>query len=234
MANSARKLLIQSFGTDGEVITWDASANFATVSTGTSGHVLTSNGAGAAPTFQAASGAMVFIASSTASSSATIDFTSGIGSTYDEYIFVIVDLLPATNATSLWARFSDDGGSTWEAGATDYLYASLAYDSDGSPTDVNNDAGQAQMVISTPLSNTAGNTHNGKVMLSSPSNTTYDKNLVYRMGGVDSSGNSSGLIGASRLNQGGGTWAAIDGVRFLMSSGNIASGDFYLYGIKKS
>ena len=44
-------------GTDGELITWDASGNAATVAVGTSTHVLTSNGAGAAPTFQAASAA---------------------------------------------------------------------------------------------------------------------------------------------------------------------------------
>ncbi len=40
-------------GTDGELITWDASGNAATVATGTSGHILTSGGAGVAPTFQA-------------------------------------------------------------------------------------------------------------------------------------------------------------------------------------
>jgi len=43
-------------GTDGEMITWDASGNPAAVAVGTATHVLTSNGAGAAPTFQAASG----------------------------------------------------------------------------------------------------------------------------------------------------------------------------------
>ena len=43
-------------GTDGELITWDASGVAATVAVGTAGHVLTSNGAGAAPTFQAAAG----------------------------------------------------------------------------------------------------------------------------------------------------------------------------------
>jgi len=40
-------------GTDGEIITWDASGNPATVAVGTSGQVLTSNGTGAAPTMQA-------------------------------------------------------------------------------------------------------------------------------------------------------------------------------------
>lgn len=44
-------------GTDGELITWDAAGNAATVAVGTATHVLTSNGAGAAPTFQAAAAA---------------------------------------------------------------------------------------------------------------------------------------------------------------------------------
>ena len=43
-------------GTDGELITWNASGVAAAVAVGTSTHVLTSNGAGAAPTFQAAAG----------------------------------------------------------------------------------------------------------------------------------------------------------------------------------
>jgi len=42
-------------GTDGELITWDASGDPAAVAVGTTNHILTSNGAGAAPTFQAAS-----------------------------------------------------------------------------------------------------------------------------------------------------------------------------------
>lgn len=41
-------------GTDGELITWDAAGAPDTVAVGTSGHVLTSNGVGTAPSFQAA------------------------------------------------------------------------------------------------------------------------------------------------------------------------------------
>jgi len=40
-------------GTDGQLFTWDSSAVIATVPTGTATQVLTSNGAGAEPTFQA-------------------------------------------------------------------------------------------------------------------------------------------------------------------------------------
>ena len=43
-------------GTDGELITWDSLGSPATVGAGTATHVLTSNGAGNAPTFQEAAG----------------------------------------------------------------------------------------------------------------------------------------------------------------------------------
>ena len=43
-------------GTDGELITYDTSGDPTTVPTGSSGEVLTSNGAGTTPTFQAAAG----------------------------------------------------------------------------------------------------------------------------------------------------------------------------------
>ena len=49
-------------GTDGELITWNSSGVAAVVATGTATHVLTSNGAGAAPTFQAAAGGGIPIA----------------------------------------------------------------------------------------------------------------------------------------------------------------------------
>jgi len=56
--NNAAKIAVANLadGTDGQLITWDAAGVAAVVPTGTATHVLTSNGAGAAPTFQAASG----------------------------------------------------------------------------------------------------------------------------------------------------------------------------------
>jgi hypothetical protein len=66
-------------GTDGELITWDASGDPATVAVGTATHVLTSNGAGAAPTFQAAAGMTLETAVATTSGT-EVDYT-GIPST---------------------------------------------------------------------------------------------------------------------------------------------------------
>ena len=54
IANNAVGLAQMAGGTDGNLITYDASGDPAHVVTGNSGQVLTSNGAGAAPTFQTA------------------------------------------------------------------------------------------------------------------------------------------------------------------------------------
>ena len=56
IADDAVTLAKMAAGTDGELITYDTSGDPTTVPTGSSGEVLTSNGAGTTPTFQAAAG----------------------------------------------------------------------------------------------------------------------------------------------------------------------------------
>jgi hypothetical protein len=56
VADKALAIAKLADGTDGELITWDASGVIAAVAAGSADEVLTSNGAGAAPTFQAATG----------------------------------------------------------------------------------------------------------------------------------------------------------------------------------
>lgn len=56
IANKALAIAKLADGTDGELITWDASGVIAAVAAGNATQVLTSNGVGTAPTFQAASG----------------------------------------------------------------------------------------------------------------------------------------------------------------------------------
>ena len=65
IADDAVTLAKQAGGTDGNLITYNASGDPAVVTTGNSGQVLTSNGAGAAPTFQAASGGISDVVSDT-------------------------------------------------------------------------------------------------------------------------------------------------------------------------
>lgn len=59
-------------GTDGELITWDATGAPATVAVGTATHVLTSNGVGVAPTFQASAGGLTGITDNATAMAITI------------------------------------------------------------------------------------------------------------------------------------------------------------------
>jgi len=106
-------------GTDGELITWDASGDAATVAVGTATHVLTSNGAGAAPTFQAAAGggAWNFIATAVADDSTSTLGLSGIDTTYDVYHVSMTNLTMAADGNQTWFRVGDSGGIK-----TDSLY----------------------------------------------------------------------------------------------------------------
>ena len=56
IADNATTLAKMAGGTDGNLITYDASGDPAYVTTGTSGQILTSGGTGVAPTFQTAAG----------------------------------------------------------------------------------------------------------------------------------------------------------------------------------
>ena len=59
MADDAISLTELKAGTDGEVISWDASGNPVAIGAGTSGHFLKSQGAGSQPVFAAAGGGKI-------------------------------------------------------------------------------------------------------------------------------------------------------------------------------
>ena len=58
-------------------------------------------------------GALTLLSTQTASSSATIDFTSGIDSTYKEYLFLFNNMHPETDGTALTFQGSTNGGSSY-------------------------------------------------------------------------------------------------------------------------
>lgn len=202
-------------------------------SVGTSGQVLTSNGAGALPTFQsnpAGAGALAFIASVTASASATVDFSNNLSSTYDHYMITIEGMLPATDAVSFAARVGTGGTPTYQT--TNYVGQVL----NSVTTFANGIASGTDRIdllngsASYKMSNTALITCCGQLLISNVNDSTNYKNV-------------QGQLGYSSKNPGwavscpGGQWqgaTVLTSIRFLMSSGNVASGVFKLYGIKNS
>ena len=56
-------------------------------------------------------GNLTLLTTATASSSATLDFTSSINSTYNSYLFKYIDIHPATDSTKFTCQF--DTGRRW-------------------------------------------------------------------------------------------------------------------------
>ncbi|NQV46548.1 MAG: hypothetical protein HQ504_02075, partial [Rhodospirillaceae bacterium] len=118
LADDAVTLAKIAAGTDGELITWDAAGNPAVVATGTAAQVLTSNGAGAAPTFQAAGGAWNLIGTAIASASPDLTVTGLDFITYRKFVVIGTDLKPATDDVIGYIRLGDSVGV--DSGASDY------------------------------------------------------------------------------------------------------------------
>ena len=106
-------------GTDGNLITYDASGDPAHVATGSATHVLTSNGAGAAPTFQAAAtstpGLVKLASTEVTTGVAAVIFDSGVVTAYDNYLIIVNGIKTAASAANGTISFSTDNGSTFIA-----------------------------------------------------------------------------------------------------------------------
>lgn len=198
---------------------------------GSSGQVLMSNGAGALPTFQTlatTAPALVCLVIASASNVATVDFTSLIDNTYDEYEFHLVNVISASGQP-FSMRYSANSGSSFFAtaytGASRYS-GSAGTGGDGSFANASAIGLTTQTVSSTV---TAGGL-NGVVKLFGPSGTASNKTVSWSVGYANPSAYYV-EIGAGNYTA---SQTAIDAVRFFFNSGDITSGLFKLYGVRKS
>jgi len=179
-------------------------------------------------------GGMTLIQEQTASSSSTISFTSGIDSTYDEYVFKFYDIHPATDSAKFMVNFRD-GGTNYDATKTTSAFFA-AHAEDDSLTQFTYSTGDdvVQSTGNAPLSLGVGNGNDescsGEMFLYSPSSTTFVKHFISTTNIYYSGNRTMQTFVAGYAN----VTAAIDGVQFVMESGNIDSGKIKLYGIKDS
>ena len=175
---------------------------------------------------------MILLATETASSSATISFTSNIDSTYKEYIFKFIDIHPATDQKNL--TFQVDTGTNTNYNQTITSSSFYLYHNEGdTTTSLQYITGydQAQGTGFQILSESTGNDNDacvcGTLHLFDPSNTTFVKHFIARTAYVHQNDRSIDAFIAGYCN----TASAIDGVQFKMDSGNIDAGTFKLYGV---
>ena len=177
-------------------------------------------------------GNLVFISRATASSSSSLSITSGIDSTYKEYIFFFNNMHPATNDTSFNVNFSIDGGSNYNVTKTTSYFRSV-HDEPDSYTAVAYETsrdlaqGTGYQNLSSGIDADDDGSVSGYLHLFDPSNTTTVKHFISV---------TNAMIHASYTMQDfcagyGNTTSAINAIDFKMTSGAIDSGTIDMYGV---
>jgi hypothetical protein len=178
--------------------------------------------------------AHTLISTHTASSSSSLDITSGIDSTYDVYEWVFTNMHPATNGVQWSFQVNADGGSGFNETITSTCFIAYHSEADATAFEYNTSYDQAQGTAYQPLTGYTGDqtdgSASGTLTLYAPSSTTYVKHFVATTQDMYDASSSSVWRMAGYIN----TTDAIDEISFKMSSGNIDAGVIKMYGIAKS
>ena len=179
-------------------------------------------------------GSLTHIATQTASSSASISFTSGIDSTYKEYIFYFINIHPA-DYSEFHFNLSADGGSNYNVTKTSTFFrpthrengadGSIAYGTGGDLAQGTGFQPLTQALGDTAVDNDAS--ASGYLHLFNPSSTTFVKHFIAKVQHMHNNDYSMDSFVAGYGN----TTSAIDAVQFKASSGNIDSGQILLFGL---
>ena len=177
-------------------------------------------------------GSLVLISEQTASSSATISFTSGIDSTYKEYVFKFINIHPATDNVQFMHNGSVDSGSNYNVTKTNTVFEGEHSEGGGSGTlnyitghDIAQGTGNAKFTYN--CGNDNDQSLSGQFILFNPSSTTFVKHFI----SVVSNSHNGDYIKNTYTGGYYNTTSAIDAIQFSYSSGNIDSGTIKMYGV---
>ena len=230
LADDAVTLAKMAGGTDGQVITYDASGDPVAVGPGTDGQVLTSTGAGSPPAFEAVpaggstAGIWTSITKTTISNVAEVVFTATNSSLYVDYMFVFRDLVSATDNVQLQLGFASDGGTAW-------IYSSFGYTYDKknlhTSSAIATTGGENTFPrLTDEMSNTTGEGVSLQLLIFNPHVATTMTNFVWSGAHLADDGTKKGIQGWG-LRAAAATYNAF---RFNTNSGNMTSGEIEMYG----
>ena len=169
-------------------------------------------------------GSLVLIDSDTASSSSSIALT-GVDSTYNVYLVTWNNLTPSNDSVYTSLRFTVSGTGDSDS---NYDYAMMRFQADSTPFYTDGSADASSITMS-DVGTATGEVSSGILYLFQFSNASEYSFITYETVARDSSGNLRGRAGSGVLTE----TQANDGVEFIISGGNIASGEFKLYGLTK-
>ena len=172
----------------------------------------------------------ILLSTATASSSASLEFT--IPATYKQIAFGFYNIAPATNNVHFQFNGSTDGGSNYNVTKTTTIFH--AYNNEaGSDTSLGYDAGYDLMqstsdqILAPGIGNLADECAAGAMYLFDPPSTTYVKHFYSTLNAYFHGDYTHESFTAGYLN----TTSAVNGIKFLMSSGNF-DGTIKMWGIK--
>ena len=176
---------------------------------------------------------LTYIASVTASASATVEFTTGIDGTYNEYQFHFANIHPATDNVNFTFQVNATDGADYNDSAitSTFFYnsqnESAATSGPGYEAGFDQAQGTAYQIIANYLGNGNDQSCSGVLTLYDPSSTTYVKHFVSRLHDATNGDYARDNYAAGYIND----TTAIDNISFKMSSGNIDAGTIHMYGV---
>ena len=171
------------------------------------------------------------------SNTASASITSGITSTYGEYIFKFYNINAATSGAQFTFQCNATDSTSYDETITSTFFRTKHFEDDSGTAVINYETGsdQAQGTgyqnISGSLNNAADASTAGEFHLFNPSSTTYVKHWIGRF---SISSNDAGANPYSQETHSAGyinTTTAIDDIQFKMSSGNF-DGTIKMWGVK--
>jgi len=176
-------------------------------------------------------GSLTHIATQTASSSASISFTSGIDSTYKEYILFLVNLHFSSDGCNFEVNFRD-GGSNFDATKTTTFFRTH-HSEDGGTSDLSYQTGRdlaqstANQTLAENLGNGSDESLSGHLTIFNPSSTVFVKHFIAQTQYYQTNNYSESVFVSGYNN----VTAAVDGIKFEPSAGTIDSGQILLFGV---
>ena len=175
-------------------------------------------------------GGLNLISTQTASSSSSLSFTSGIDSTYKEYVFKFYNIHPSATS-NLTFQGSTNGGSSYGVTITSTFFQAEHSEAGTNPAlgyQTSSDLAQStafQRIFSSVTTN-ADDSGSGTLHLFEPSSTIFVKHFISTSSNVASAYEQNSYM-AGYFN----STSAINAIQFKMSTGNIDSGVIKLYGV---
>ena len=181
-----------------------------------------------------ATGSMVLLSTQTASNSASITFTSGIDSTYKEYVFKCINIQSGDESGDFAFQVDTGTNTSYNQSITSSFFDAYHTEADdanqlrylaGSRDQANQTALQSLSVLSSGGSDEC---ENGTLHLYEPSSSTFMKHFMSRFAGMIQGPYAGDQFGQGYIN----TTTAITRIKFALTSCNITSGTIKMYGIK--